>query len=101
MKIFTNLLLPAVSITKARVLCALAGFVCAVLVSTLIVPNPQNAQASMVPQNVFVLFFFTPCGEGCYMVGCVDICTANNLANGVECCYPGVDDYLSCLYCGQ
>ncbi len=99
-KTFPNLSLPAISATKARILCALGGLVCVVLVSAFIVPHPENMQGSTVPQLIWHRLPFDACGEDCYVVGCLGPCTTFHVLAGEKCCDPGANEYVFCLYGG-
>ncbi len=101
MKTFVNLPRRAISAAQARILCALGGLVCAVLVSAFIVPHSENVHAISAPQKMWLQVEFTGCGgNGCFLVGYLGSCTAADELAGEKCCDPGANEYVSCLYCG-
>ena len=100
MNIFNSFRNAATSATKARVLCAITGLVCALLISTLIVPNPLSSEAKTVPSLIFWEMQTNDCGVGCYVVACDGLCNWQAWFQGYECCDSGVSTTYVCLYCG-
>lgn len=49
---------------RARLLCALAGVVCAVFAFSLFMPNPEHLTAKVKPNHEIVLDTDANCGEG-------------------------------------
>ena len=99
MKIFDGLLPYAISIPGARVMCALAGVVCAALVFAFATTGPQIMHASAVPQHVWLEYPGSHCG-GCPIVGCVEECSIHLVIYGHECCDVGAREGHMCLFCG-
>lgn len=85
------------SVVKMRILCLLAGIVCAIFVSALIQQNPANIEANVVPTEKFFEEPNPDCGKQCDLeVGCSGDCSEEE---GDCCTIPGKIE-ASCLYCG-
>ena len=83
------------SIAKIRLLCVLAGIVCAIFVSALTLQNPAHIEANVVPTEKFYEQLNNDCGVGCTEVGCSGDCSEEE---GNCCTAPGEIEPV-CLYC--
>ena len=86
------------SVAKIRLLCVLAGIVCAIFVSAPIEQNPSRIEADIVPNQKFYERANDLCGEGCKEVGCTGECAEEE--EGDDCCATPGHVKPSCLYCG-
>lgn len=84
------------SVLKMRILCLLAGIVCAIFVSALIQQNPAHIEANVVPTEKFFERRNDDCGKGCKEVGCSGDCSEEE----DKCCTTSGEIEASCLYCG-
>ena len=83
------------SIAKIRLLCMLAGIVCAIFVSALIQQSPAHIEANVVPNEKFFERPNDKCGDGCYEVGCSGDCSEEE----GDCCETPGEIGPMCLMC--